>query len=83
MFEKRKAHKLFEKLLGRPDIEKAYAMVPPTDAWYGTITKVHNSLHEIQKKPHDMLEIISHDNFKLKGVYYQNVIRDFIHKVII
>lgn len=33
MFEKIKAHILFEKLLGRPDIEKAYAMVPPTDSW--------------------------------------------------
>lgn len=72
MFEKFKANILFEKLLGRPDIEKAYAMVPPTDSWYDTITNVHNSLKEIQEKPHDILEITSHDNLKLKGVYYPN-----------
>ena len=50
MFEKIKAHILFEKLLGRPDIEKAYAMVKPTDAWYDTITKVHDSLKEIKEQ---------------------------------
>lgn len=72
MLEKFKANILFEKLLGRPDIEKAYAMVPPTDSWYDTITKVHNSLKEIQEKPHDILEMTSHDNLKLKGVYYPN-----------
>ena len=72
MFEKIKAHILFEKLLGRPDITKAYAMVPPTDAWYDTITKVHNSLKEIQENPHEILEIASHDNLKLNGVYYPN-----------
>ena len=47
-------------------------MVPPTDAWYDTITTVHNSLKEIQEKQHDVLEITSHDNLKLKGVYYPN-----------
>ncbi len=72
MFEKLKADIVFNKLLGRPDIEKAYAMVPPTDSWYDTITKVHNSLNEIRCLPHDMLEITSHDNLKLKGVYYPN-----------
>jgi len=72
MFEKLKATILFEKLLGRPDIQKAYAMVKPTDAWYDTITKVHNSLNEIQCLPHDILEITSHDNLKLKAVYYPN-----------
>lgn len=70
MFEKLKANILFTQLLKRPDIEKAYAMVPPTDSWYDTITKVHNSLKEIQELPHDMIEITSHDNLKLKGVYY-------------
>lgn len=70
MFEKIKANILFEKLLGRPDNEKAYAMVPPTDSWYDTITKGHNSLKGIQEKQHDVLEITSHDNLKLKAVYY-------------
>ncbi|MBR2046039.1 MAG: alpha/beta fold hydrolase [Agathobacter sp.] len=70
MFEKFKADILFTQLLKRPDIEKAYAMVPPTDSWYDTITKVHNSLKEIQEKNHELLEITSHDNLKLKAVYY-------------
>ena len=72
MFDKLKANILFTQLLKRPDIEKAYAMVPPTDSWFDTITKVHDSLKEIQGKEHDMLEIASHDNLKLKGVYYPN-----------
>lgn len=71
MFEKRKADKQFNKLLKRPDINKAYAMVKPSDSWYDTITKVHHSLAEIQKLPHEILEITSHDNLKLKAVYYQ------------
>lgn len=70
MFEKFKANILFELLLKRRNIEKAYAMVPPTDSWYDTITKVHNSLAEIQKLPHESLEITSHDGLKLKAVYY-------------
>ncbi len=70
MFEKLKANIMFKKLLQRPDINKAYAMVEPTDSWYDTITKVHNSLAEIQKLPHNVLEITSHDNLKLKGIYY-------------
>ena len=72
MFEKFKANILFVKLLQRPDINKAYAMVGPEDSWYDTITKVHNSLKEIQELPHDTIEIKSHDNLKLKGVYYPN-----------
>ena len=72
MFEKIKANMLFTKLLRRPDINKAYAMVGPEDAWYETIMKVHNSLKEIQELPHDMLEITSQDNLKLKSVYYPN-----------
>ena len=72
MFEKFKANILFAKLLQRPDINKAYAMVGPEDSWYDTITKVHNSLKEIQELPHDTIEIKSHDNLKLKGVYYPN-----------
>lgn len=70
MLEKLKANILFDKLLKRPDIEKAYAMVPPTDSWYDTITTVHESLAEIQKLPHETLEITSHDGLKLRGIYY-------------
>lgn len=72
MLEKFKANILFEKLLGRPDIEKAYAMVPPTDSWYDTITKVHNSLKEIQEKPHDILEMTSHAEreWAFPGLFY-------------
>ena len=71
MFEKMKANIMFKKLLKRPDINKAYAMVKPEDSWYDTITTVHNSLAEIQKLPHETLEITSHDNKKLKGIYYK------------
>lgn len=70
MFDKLKANIIFHSLLKRPNIEKAYAMVPPTDSWYDTITTVHNSLAEIQKLPHDHLEITSHDGLKLKALYY-------------
>ena len=70
MLEKLKANIMFTKLLKRPDINKAYAMVKPTDSWYDTITKVHNSLATIQKLPHQVIEITGHDNIKLKGIYY-------------
>ena len=70
MFDKLKTNILFSKLLQRPDINRAYAMVDETDSWYDTIKKVHESLDEIHKKPHEMLEINSKDNLKLKGVYY-------------
>ena len=60
MFEKFKANLLFNRLLKRPDINRAYAMVKPSDSWYNTITKVHNSLNEIQKLPHEIVEITSH-----------------------
>lgn len=72
MLEKMKANILFQKFLGRPDIDKAYAMVPETDAWYDTIRKVHDSLAEIQTKPHELLELTSRDGLKLKAVYYPN-----------
>lgn len=72
MFEKFKSNILFNKLLGRPNIDDAYKIVPETDSWYDTISKVHNSLAEIQKKDHEIIEIISHDNLKLKAVYYPN-----------
>ena len=70
MFEKWKANILFQKMLGRPDISKAYAMVGPEDSWSATITKVHDSLAEIQQLPHEILELKSHDGLLLKGIYY-------------
>ena len=70
MFEKIKAKLIFGKLLSRPNIEKAYAMVGPEDSWYNTIKKVHESLEEIQKLPHQTLEITSSDGLTLRGIYY-------------
>ncbi len=70
MFSEIKANIMFRQLLKRPDIEKAYAMVPPTDSWYDTIMNVHDSLAEMQKLPHELLEIISFDGLRLKGIYY-------------
>jgi pimeloyl-ACP methyl ester carboxylesterase len=70
MFEKIKARVIFESLLKRPDILKAYKMVGPEDSWYDTITTVHNSLAEIQKLPHENWEITSHDGLSLKAVFY-------------
>lgn len=70
MFESIKARILFGKLLGRPDISKAYKMVEPEDSWYNTIKKVHESLAEIQKLPCEVLQITSHDGLKLQAVYY-------------
>ena len=72
MFERQKANILFHSLLQRPDINKAYAMVPETDSRYHTIKKVHESLDEIRRKPHEILEINSQDNLKLKAIYYPN-----------
>ena len=69
MLEKFKSNILFKKLLKRPNIDKAYAMVKPTDSWYDTITKVHHSLHLIRQLPHEELQITSHDGLKLKGIY--------------
>ena len=70
MFEKIKANFLFHQLLKRPDIEKAYKMVGPEDSWYDTITKVHNSLAEIRKLPHENWQITSHDGLEMKGIFY-------------
>ena len=72
MFEKLKANMFFERFLKRPNINKAYAMVKETDSWYDTIKKVHESLDMIRKEPHEILEIKSEDNLKLKAVYYPN-----------
>lgn len=70
MFEKLKANCMFEVLLRRKDIRKAYKMVGPEDSWYDTIRTVHNSLAEIQKLPHEELQITSHDGLGLKAVFY-------------
>ncbi len=70
MFESLKARLVFGKLLSRPNIEKAYAMVDPEDSWYDTISTVHKSLEEIQKLSHENLEITSHDSLSLRGIYY-------------
>ena len=70
MFERLKANIMFNMLLKRPDINKAYAMVDETDSWYDTIKKVHDSLAEIKTREHEILEITSKDNLKLKAVYY-------------
>ena len=70
MLLKIKGEILFRALLKRPDIDKAYAMVPPTDSWYATITKVHDSLAQIRKLPREVLELTAHDGTALKGIYY-------------
>ena len=72
MLERFKGNILFKKLLKRPDINKAYAMVPETDSWYETIKTVHESLDKIKRLPHEVIEITSHDNLKLKAIYYPN-----------
>lgn len=70
MFEKLKANILFDRLLKRHDIDRAYKMVGPEDSWYDTITTVHRSLAKIQRLPHEDVELTSHDGLKLKAVYY-------------
>ena len=70
MFEKFKANILFDQLLKRHDISKAYKMVGPEDSWYDTISTVHKSLAQIQQLPHEQLQITSFDGLKLKAVNY-------------
>lgn len=70
MFEKLKANILFHQLLKRPNIDNAYKMVGPEDSWYDTITKVHNSLSEIEKLPREELQMTSHDGLHLQAIYY-------------
>lgn len=70
MLEKFKANFMFEQLLKRKDIRKAYKMVGPNDSWYDAITTVHNSLAKIRELPHENWEIRSHDSLALKAVYY-------------
>ena len=52
MLEKLKANILFEVLMKRHNIDKAYKMLGPEDSWYDTITTVHNSLAEIKQLRH-------------------------------
>ena len=70
MFERIKAKITFGRLLSRPNINKAYAMVGPEDPWYETIKTVHESLDEIHKLPHEVLEIKSSDGLTMRGIYY-------------
>ena len=70
MFEGLKVQRVFRKGLYRPDIRKAYKKVPPSDSWYETINKVHDSLAEIQILPHDRPSISSHDGLRLEAVWY-------------
>ena len=70
MFEKLKVEMIFRKWLLRPDIRKAYKKVPPSDSWYDTINKVHQSLAEIRCLPHEKRVIRSHDNLRLEAIWY-------------
>ena len=70
MFEKLKGNILFEQLMKRHDINKAYAMVGPEDSWYDTITTVHKSLAEMKKFPQEDWQVVSHDGLALKALYY-------------
>lgn len=70
MLEKLKANIVFEVLMKRHNIDKAYKMVGPEDSWYDTITTVHNSLALIKKLPHEDWQITSHDGLSLKGIFY-------------
>lgn len=78
MLTKLKANMLFHRLLKRPDINKAYAMVGPEDSWYATITKVHQSLAEIRQLPHETLTLTSHDGLQLEAVYYPGESREAV-----
>lgn len=70
MLEKMKAGIVFNAVLKRKDIKKAYKMVGPEDSWYETITTVHKSLAKIKELPHEDWEITSHDGLSLKGIFY-------------
>lgn len=45
-------------------------MVDESDSWYDTIKTVHDSLALIKQNHSEVLEIISEDNLKLKGIFY-------------
>ena len=70
MLEKMKAGIVFNAVLKRKDIKKAYKMVGPEDSWYDTISTVHKSLAKIKTLPHEDWQITSHDGLILKGIFY-------------
>ncbi len=70
MLESLKAKIIFKKLMSRPDITKAYQLTDPTDSWYPTLKKVHESLAEIQTHPHEFWKISGCDGVPLEAVYY-------------
>lgn len=75
MFESLIAKMVFNRLLSRPDISKAYKMVGPEDSWYNTIKKVHESLAQIQELPHTQLKIT------IRAVYphlFLNTVKHFL-----
>ncbi len=70
MFATIKARFAFGKLLSRPDIDKAYKLTDPSDSWYKTLKKVHDSLAEVKTHSHSQIEITSVDGLRLKAVCY-------------
>ena len=83
MFEKLKGNILFKALLKRPDISKAYKMVDEKDSWFDTISTVHKSLAEIQKREHSIIEIKSHDDYKLISKKEEIICPDLSNKACI
>lgn len=72
MFEKIKARRIFAGLFHRPDITKAYALTDPSDSWYDTLKKVHDSLAEVQREyKREVVEIESFDELTLRAVTYR------------
>lgn len=72
MFEKIKAKCIFERLFCRPDISKAYALTDPSDSWYATLKKVHDSLAEVQREYNrEVVETESFDGLTLRAVTYR------------
>lgn len=72
MFEKQKASVIFERLFVRPDITKAYALTDPSDSWYDTLKKVHDSLAEVQREyTREVVEMKSRDELTLRAVTYR------------
>ena len=70
MFEKIIAKKTINRLMTKPDINKAYALTDPSDSWYPTLKKVHDSLVEIRENKHETITITSAEGYTLCAVYY-------------
>lgn len=70
MLEGLKAKIIFKKLMSRPNIDNAYRLTDPSDNWYPTLKKVHDSLAEIQTNPHEAWQIRGCDGVRLEAVYY-------------